>query len=88
MSTQKIDDNLSGITTSSEVIAMGRPDIEDRPGEALVELVSEYRVAGGFRKDDLDEVESAASHAPLAEVNGLVGRYTTDTEAPENDLKD
>ena len=88
MSMQKIDDNLAGITSSSEVIPMGRPEIEDRPGEALVDMVVDYRAAGGFRKGQTVADDEAAVAVTLPEANGLVSRYTTDADAPENELKD
>lgn len=85
---EKIDDTLSGITPSSTVIPMGRPESEDRPGEALVEMVADYRAAGGFRKNPDAGEPDVRAEPSLPEVNGLVSRYTTDPEEVDLDLKD
>lgn len=48
---QVIDETFAGLSSPSEVHAMGRPDLKTgRPGDVLVRAVSEFDAAGGFRE--------------------------------------
>lgn len=54
-----INDTFRGIPSPTQTFQLGRPDLVDRPGDALIEIVSAFRAEGGFQRlqDDrhLDE---------------------------------
>lgn len=66
-----IDDTFRGIPEPLSRFNLGRPDITDRPGDALIEIVQSFRADGGFGRLQADRraahVEPEARR-PLEEV--------------------
>ena len=67
-----IDDTFRGIPAPTQLFRLGRSELVDRPGDALIAIVSAFRADGGFQRLQNDRRVDDALVVSTRQDPGLV----------------